>query len=185
MRGRDKLLEPVDGQPLLRRQAERARAATQGAVFVTLPPKPHPRHEALQECGIETIEVADAVRGMSASLKAGIAALPEDAEAVMILLADMPDLETGDLLAVCRQVDDDKETLIWRGATERGAPGHPIVFRRALFDALLHLDGDSGGAEVVARNAARARLVPLPGERARNDLDTPEAWEAWHAARQR
>ena len=37
MRGRDKLMEEVDGVPLIARAAGIARAATEGAVIVTLP----------------------------------------------------------------------------------------------------------------------------------------------------
>ena len=47
MRGRDKLLEEIDGVPLLRRQVDMARAAGLGSVFVTVPEVPHPRHDIL------------------------------------------------------------------------------------------------------------------------------------------
>ncbi|TNF57528.1 MAG: nucleotidyltransferase family protein, partial [Rhodobacteraceae bacterium] len=47
MEGLDKLLQPVDGLPLIRRQAEIALRAGIGPVLVALPPAPHPRHDAL------------------------------------------------------------------------------------------------------------------------------------------
>ncbi|MCB1394509.1 MAG: NTP transferase domain-containing protein, partial [Rhodobacteraceae bacterium] len=47
MAGRDKLLEPVDGAPLLRRQARAAVAAGTGPVAVTLPPDDRTRRAAL------------------------------------------------------------------------------------------------------------------------------------------
>ena len=51
----------------------------------------------------------------------------------------------------------------------------------ALFDQLKHLRGDDGGRAVVRAAADRMQLVPLPGQRARRDLDTPEDWAAWRA----
>ena len=183
MRGRDKLLEEVDGAPLLRRQAQMARRATSGTVLVTLPEPPHPRHDALAGCDVVRVAVPDAALGISASLRRGLGAVPAEADAVMILLADLPDLTEADLCRLCAAVRASPDSLIWRGATETGLPGHPIVFARPLFDELHALSGDSGGAEVVARHRDRMHLVPLPGNRARADLDTPEDWASWRAAR--
>mgnify|MGYP003662944930 CR=1 FL=1 len=177
MRGRDKLLEDVGGQPLLRRQAIMAR--TIGPVVVALPPAPHPRYTALSGLDITALPVPDAAEGMGASLGAGFAALPAGTRAAMVLLADMPDLTADDLACVAAAVDLDSDTRIWRGATADGAPGHPIVFAAALFAQMARLTGDDGGRGVVAQAGDRVQLVPLPGNRARLDLDTPEDWAAW------
>ena len=75
MRGRDKLLEAVEGQPLLRRQAAMARRATSGPVLVALPPAPHPRYGALDDLDVTPLPVPDAAEGMNASLRTAFAAL--------------------------------------------------------------------------------------------------------------
>ena len=183
MRGRDKLMEEVDGQPLVARMARMARAATDGAVLVTLPPQPHPRHGALKGLDIVPVEVPEAAEGMGSSIRTGIGALPEGARAVMVLLADLPDLRAADLRTVLQAVKDRPDMQVWRGATEDGRAGHPIVFAAALFPDLAALAGDEGGRSVVAAAGDRMCLVPLPGQQALADLDTPEAWAAWRAAR--
>jgi CTP:molybdopterin cytidylyltransferase MocA len=184
MRGRDKLLEEIDGVPLLRRQVDMACAAALGPVFVTVPEAPHPRHDILSTTGITTVVVPDATIGMSASLRRGLAALPDTTTAVMILLADLPDLTTHDLRCVAQAVVVHPSKRIWRGATADGAPGHPIVFARALFPALKGLSGDQGGAAVVRDHSDDVHLVHLPADHARRDLDTPEDWGRWRAERQ-
>ena len=181
MGGTDKLLQHVDGQPLIRRQADMARRATTGAVIVALPPAPHPRYAALQGLDVQTLGVEDAAEGMNASLRAAFAALPEDSRAAMLVLADLPDLTMDDLKSVGQAVDKKPEMLVWRGATETGKPGHPVVFAASLFPAFAALSGDSGGQDVVRQAQGRVALVPLQGTRARLDLDTPEAWAAWRA----
>lgn len=183
MRGRDKLMEDVDGIPLLRRQAEVARAASTGPVLVTLPARPHPRYQALDGLDVVPVAVPNAESGMNASLSAGISALANNTPAAMVLLADLPDLSAQDLITVARAVDLSSETRIWRGATDTGAPGHPIIFAATLFQELKRLTGDSGGRDVVKRHADKITLIPLPGQRARNDLDTPEDWANWRATR--
>ena len=94
MRGRDKLQEIVEGEPLLRRQARIARAATRGAVIVALPPAPHPRYALVADMEVEALPVPDAAEGMNASLRAGFAALPAGTPAAMVLLADLPEPPT-------------------------------------------------------------------------------------------
>ncbi|WP_282060947.1 nucleotidyltransferase family protein [Roseobacter litoralis] len=181
MRGRDKLLEDIDGVPLLRRQAARAVDATLGPVIVTLPPKPNPRWEVLAGLNVTRIAVPDAALGMSVSLRRGLEQVSENADAVMVLLADLPELTTDDLITVLGRVTSASDALIWRGTTSHGAPGHPIVFSRSLFAELASITGDTGGATVVARHLNQTAFIRLPGIRARLDLDTPEDWAAWRA----
>lgn len=183
MRGADKLLESIDGVPLLRKQAEMACAVTIGPVLVTLPPTPHPRYQCLDALAVNRIPVPDASEGMNASLRTAFAALPPGVPAAMLLLADLPDLTCEDLNKVMQSVDLKSQKLIWRGSTQEGEPGHPIVFSASLFPAFATLTGDGGGREVVAQAADRVTLVPLPGTHARRDLDTPEDWAAWRMER--
>lgn len=183
MRGADKLMQEVDGKPLIRRQAQLARAVTQGPVIVTLPDDPGARGEALCGLDITRLPVADAASGMSVSLRAGFAALPQTAPAAMLLLGDLPALTETDLLAVIAAYSQHRDALIWRGTTEQGAPGHPIIFSSRLFPEFATLTGDTGGREVVQAAGDRIVHVPLPGKRARLDLDTPEEWQAWRAAK--
>lgn len=172
-------MEDIGGEPLLRRQARLAQGI--GPVTVALPPAPHPRYTTLSGLDITPLPVPEAAEGMGASLRRAFAALPLDTPAAMVLLADMPALEASDLARLAAAVDLTGETLIWRATTEDGKPGHPIVFAAALFDQLKQLRGDDGGRAVVRAAADRMQLVPLPGQRARRDLDTPEDWAAWRA----
>ncbi|MDQ2092729.1 nucleotidyltransferase family protein [Rhodalgimonas zhirmunskyi] len=178
MRGRDKLLEMIDDLPLIRRQAEMARTVSQ-SVIVALPAAPHPRHSALEGLDVTRIEVPEATLGMGHSIAAGVSALPADARGVLLMLADLPDLRADDLKRILHAFEDQPDALIWRGATEAGKPGHPILFHRQLFPALQNLTGDVGAKEVVRSAGDRLCLVPLPGTRARRDLDTPEDWTVW------
>lgn len=175
MRGRDKLTETIDGQPLLTRTASRA-LSTGAAVVVTLPPDDGLRRAALAGLDVTVVTVPDATEGVSASFRAGISALPQDCVGVMILMADMPDLETADLTAM---LADWRENEILRATTADGQPGHPVIFPRACFNDLEVLKGDDGARSIIAAHCQRLRLFPLPGARALTDLDTPKAWSDW------
>ncbi|MEM8655325.1 MAG: nucleotidyltransferase family protein [Pseudomonadota bacterium] len=181
MRGRDKLREDIDGQPLLTRQIALAHTQSDD-VRVALPPAPHPRHDLVAGTNARIVSVPDAAEGMGASLRTIFATLGSSPKA-MLLLGDLPDITESDLRAVIKASETHPDALIWRGATEDGRGGHPIIFDRALYPALQRLTGDDGGRAVVTSAADKVHLIPLPGTRARCDLDTPEDWAAWRAAR--
>ena len=177
--GRDKLLETVADMPLLRLVALRA-LATGLRVLVTLPPDRPTRRDALRGLNVTVVMVPDASTGMAASFRAGVNAAP-NAPALMTMLGDMPDLETADLMAVItawRALDGQRPV---RATSQDGTPGQPVIFPHALFPALATLSGDTGGRSVLREG--KPVLVPLPGNRATTDLDTPEDWTNWRAAR--
>ena len=181
MRGADKLLEPVEGLPLLRRQATAA-LATGAEVAVTLRPGDVERRAALAGLNVTVIEVAQAAEGMAASLRAGADwAEARGAGALMVVLPDMPDLAAEDFVRLrdaWRAVPDQPV----RATDARGTPGHPVVFPARLFASLHAVTGDQGARTVLDR--APPRLLALPGLRALTDLDTPEAWARWRAGRE-
>jgi CTP:molybdopterin cytidylyltransferase MocA len=43
------------------------------------------------------------------------------------------------------------------------------------------LQGDDGGRAIMIAHRDQTHLVPLPGDHATRDLDTPEDWAAWRA----
>lgn len=180
MRGRDKLLEPVDGKPVLRGVVERAlEVAT--SVIVTLPKLDHPRADALQGLPVIQVDVADADEGMAASLRAAISYVPEGTHGVMILHADMPDLTISDLSDVIKAFGTSQHEAIVQGMSHDKTPGHPVLFPMDLVAGFSDLTGDTGARSIVQAYRHRLRPVMLPGTHAITDLDTPEAWADWRS----
>lgn len=173
MKGRDKLLEPVNGVPLLQVMVRRA-AETGMLVYVTLPGPKHNR--AAFSVPAKPVFVPNAGEGMAASIRAGVAALPRNVEAVMILPADMPEITEQDMLRVAGASHGGDPSIV-RACSAAGRGGHPVLFPRRYFPELLKLTGDGGAKEVLLHRPVRK--VMLPGEHATTDLDTPEHWAEW------
>jgi CTP:molybdopterin cytidylyltransferase MocA len=113
------------------------------------------------ELPVESVRCPDWERGAGASLRCGLASLPPDAEAAVVVLADGPDLDPH---AIDRVVED------WRAnggdavaASYGGVRLHPVLLARALWDAVP----DEGARSLPARLVPSDDLTP-PG-----DVDRP------------
>ncbi len=114
--------------------------------------------------------------GMSASLKAGIAALPDTAEGVLVCLGDMP-LVTPTLLD--RLIDA-------FAATPRpaiivplcnGARGNPILWDRSFFSAFATLFRDQGARGLLDVFSRDVVSIETGDDAVLRDFDTPEAFD--------
>lgn len=182
MRGDDKLLRVVDGQPLLARQVARARDTGQ-KVLVTLPCDRPARRDAIAHLAQPdkvTLQPIDGSEGMSASLRAGATACLETPNhaGLMIALPDMPDIATADLNRMIAAFHDQPDRVC-RAATPDGRAGHPVILPRRLCPALANLTGDTGAKAILATETPH--VVAFSDDRALRDLDTPEDWQAWEA----
>lgn len=173
MLGRDKLMEMVDGVPLLRLIAMRA-VDTGFSITIALSPDRPERRAALLDLPVTLLDVPDWADGMSATLKRGVQNLSGD---VMIVLADMPNITTKMMVALADGRNAHAQALIWRCVTDDGAAGHPILFDQSLIPEFANLSGDQGAAPIVKRHQDRVAMIKLGGSDARLDLDTPEDWE--------
>lgn len=183
MRGRDKLLEDVDGEPLLARQARVARNAGV-PTLIALPPAMEARMRIARDAGAVPVVVTADPPGMGDSIAVlAIEADRRNADGLLLMLADMPEIEAGDLRALLLAASEAGPGEVVRAASADGVPGHPVVFPRGSFAGLRRLSGDAGARRIITA-APGVLLVPLPGRRALVDLDTPEDWEAWRDARQ-
>nr|WP_246209871.1 nucleotidyltransferase family protein [Pikeienuella piscinae] len=181
MRGADKLTEDAGGQPLIRRTTAALIASQADEVVVVLRPADEARRAALDGLRVRIVENNQAVEGMGASIRAGMAAIAPDADCALIALADMPEIGATEVDALIAAYDADEGREIIRAATGDGAPGNPVLFGRRFFEPLRALEGDEGARALLAAHADLVRLVKFGSAAARIDLDTPEDWANWRA----
>jgi molybdenum cofactor cytidylyltransferase len=179
MRGADKLMECIDGGPQIVRIA-RAALATGCPTYAALPTDRPLRTRAIADLPITQIPVPDAAEGMGASIRRAAGQIPQGP--LMILLADLVDLTQHDLQTMIAAHRANPDALL-RGSSQDGTPGHPAIIPADLRPALLSLTGDAGARGLFHSHANRLHLVPLPGNHATTDLDTPEDWAEWRALR--
>ncbi len=172
MGGPNKLLADIGGRPLSRHAAERvAEAGLTGAVCVVGHQAALVR-EALAGVGLDFVDNPDFAEGLSTSLKAGIAALPAEADGALVVLADMPAVSGDDIDRLLNAFRKSGGGAIVR-ATHNGKRGNPVILPRALFARVAALEGDTGARQLVEAGEAEVVDVEI-GEAASRDIDTPD-----------
>lgn len=183
MNGRDKLLEDVAGRPLLRHVVRRA-VATKHPVLVALPQGDQRRRAVLDGLNVQIVAVPNAGLGMAKSLRAGLLAAPDAFDAMIVTLADMPEISTDDYLNIINNFNADPNSNIHRAASHDGTPGNPVLLPKWALADLNVFTGDAGARHLLRQYSDRVRLVRLPESHATTDLDTPADWAAWRARNQ-
>lgn len=172
--GRHKLLAEFEGVPLVRRVAERALDAVAGPVVAVIGHRGAEISACLEGLPLTIRDNPDFSTGMASSIRCGLAAEGMgDMDGVMILLADMPGVGSGDLKALLSAFRQAKGHAIVR-AVSAGKRGNPVILPRSTFSAVMQLEGDIGARAIIESAGLDVIDVEL-GEGARLDVDTPEA----------
>jgi len=121
---------------------------------------------------VTVVHNPDWERGQLSSIKAGIRALPPDASAAMIHLADHPTVKASTFEAVADGHRRSGKPIAI--ARHQGHRGHPVIFDRALFAELLDAPDDKGARVVVNADPSRIVYIDVDDPGTLLDLDTPE-----------
>ena len=169
--GLNKLLLELDGTSLLRRAASRALDAGLAPVVVVLGYEVERARRELHGLDVQVTLNSSHRLGLSGSLRAGIAALPDDVGAAIVILADMPFVTSHMLATLVDRFRHGSAPLVI--SEYDGAYAPPALYRRSLFRELMAARGDSAGRETIRRRRAEAEVVRWPAW-AMRDIDTQE-----------
>lgn len=176
MGGPVKQLATIGGVPLVRRAAEAAVASRAAPVVVVTGHAAADVGAALTGLDVTVVHNPDYAEGLSTSLRTGLSALPEDVEAAVVVLADMPGIDAKAIDRVIAGYDPAAGALVVM-ATAGGRRGNPVLWSRRFFPELSAITGDTGGRQIIAGVPEAVVEVEL-GEAAAIDVDTPEALAA-------
>jgi molybdenum cofactor cytidylyltransferase len=168
--GRNKMLIQLDGRSVVRRAVETAVAAGLSPILVVMGHEQERVEAELSGLAFSKIVNADYAQGMNTSLRAGIAAVPHDCAAALLMLADMPLVDARMLGDLCEAFRSQQAPLVVSTYDQVVAP--PIVYGRALFAELLALRAEDCGKRVVKAHRDEALELAWPTS-ALTDLDLP------------
>ncbi|APH54182.1 Molybdopterin biosynthesis family protein [Granulibacter bethesdensis] len=178
MGSRHKLLQPgPDGRAMITHVIDQALQSRASEVVVVLGDHAEEMRSALATRDLTIVEAADYAQGLSASLRAGIAAIEESADAVLVCLGDMPFVSHGvmdRLMAAFDPVHAPIVAPVWEGQR-----GNPVLWSARFYRELRALSGDRGAASLLDRWQHRLCGVPMEDGACLIDIDTPDDLVNW------
>jgi molybdenum cofactor cytidylyltransferase len=179
--GRSRRMAPLNklmvtdkaGQAMITRVVDNALASRARPVLVVTGHERERVEEALAGRPVLTTHADTYAEGLSASLKAGIAALPPDVEGVLVLLGDMPLVSPAMLDRILAAFDPEEGRAIIQ-PTFRGKQGNPVLWGREFFEEILAITGDVGARYLTGRHGDRLFNVEMADDGVLRDFDTAE-----------
>ena len=183
---RPKSLLLLDGEPLILRHWRALHMAGVQAVRVVLGHHAAQFEPVLEAAGLrrgqDWITHTDPDRGQVSSQRLGLAALPEDLDAVLVALADQPLIgvrEIASLIEAYRHRPAGAEALV---PMVQGERGNPVIFSARVRTNILQGADDFGGRQWQQAHPQAVYRWPATSAGYAVDLDTPEDIERLRAA---
>jgi molybdenum cofactor cytidylyltransferase len=168
------LLKWVDDQPLLAHVVEKVTALPVAPVVVVTGHRADAVRAALTGFDVTFAHNPDYADGeILSSMKVGLRTMPETVAAVMVVPGDMPRISP----EVMQQVLNAHAPATIVAPQYAGERGHPVLFDRHFWQALLDLPRDGMPRDVLRANKDRIRLIDVSSDGILADVDTPETYE--------
>jgi molybdenum cofactor cytidylyltransferase len=173
----NKLIAEIGGKPLVRIAVEQALASRASPVIVVTGHERERVEAALNGLPVRVVHNPDYAKGLGTSLKAGIAAVPDDADGAIICLGDMPQVNAALIDKLIAAFDPEKGVLVVVPSID-GRRGNPVVWSRRFFHDLMAISGDIGARHLIGSYIEAVIEVPVDDDAALTDVDTPESLSA-------
>ncbi len=173
----NKLIAEIGGKPLVRIAAEQALASRAAPVIVVTGHEREKVEAALDGLPVRLVHNPDYAEGLGTSLKAGIAAVPAAADGAIVCLGDMPQVSAALIDKLIAGFDPERGALVVVPSIA-GRRGNPVLWSRRFFPDLMQVQGDIGARHLIGAYTEAVVEVPVEGDAALIDVDTPESLSA-------
>jgi molybdenum cofactor cytidylyltransferase len=166
----NKLLELVEGKPVIAYAVSAALESGAEPVIVVTGFEAERIVEALRGLKVAVAHNFDNERGLSASLRTGLKALPPNTDGALIILGDMPEIQSGDLKALSGAFTDNQTICV---PVRHGRRGNPVLWGAHYFPEMVGLTGAVGAKPLMAKFSEHVIEVPVESDGIFADVDTP------------
>ncbi len=173
----NKLLAPIGGRAMVRAVVEQLSDSSVRPIVVVTGHEAERVEEALDGAAVSFVRNPAYREGMSGSIRAGLSALPDSTEAVIVCLGDMPLIGSEHVERLVAAFDPQEGRGICVPVFE-GRRGNPVLFARRFFAEMAALRGDAGARRLVERYEEQVCEVAMDDRSVLVDVDSPQALRA-------
>jgi len=167
--GSTKQLAKVDGVSLVARTARLSESVCEQRSLLVLGNDWARVHDACKPLlGFIAIN-PDFETGIAASIRRGVNAIRQNADGILLMLADQPLVRESHLRALEAKWRASPQLIVASAYADTLGP--PVIFPREDFAALSELRGDTGAKAILLANPDRLRTIEC--EEAAIDIDVP------------
>ncbi len=167
----NKLLATIDNKPVLQHVLDRLAPLTLSRRIVVVRPGDDGITSLIDKNAFDIVENSKPGDGMGSSISAGIGAC-HNADGVFLMLGDLPHVRQDTCEQLLAAFFDYPDKTIFAPIFQ-GQRGHPVLFRRRHFDALMALGNDIGAKPIIADNKATLLALPTDDAGILSDVDRP------------
>ena len=170
----NKLLARIDGLPMVQRTTDAVLHSRASSVVVVTGHEAARIRAVLVDRRVTIVDCPDYKAGLSASLRAGLNAIPADCDGALVVLGDMP-LVTPAQLDKLIAAFDPLEARAICVPTWKGKRGNPVLWARRFFTEMTVVSGDVGARHLIGENIDAVAEVPMEDSNILVDVDSPAA----------
>lgn len=152
----------VHGQSLLARVISSVLESRVGEVIVVLGYKSEEVRNEVSDEDVKTVINPDFEKGMNTSLKVGVRKASDEADAVLVVLADQPLLECETINSLVEAYENNNFKIIV--PFYKGKRGNPVILDMSLKNKLMNIQGDVGARSIIKNKKEHVLSV---------EVDTP------------
>jgi molybdenum cofactor cytidylyltransferase len=172
----NKLLLRVDDETLIEHVVKTAKESKADEVVVVLGHEASKIKELLTKTGCRFAVNENYEKGQSESVKVGLSAISSNAEAMMILPADVAMIQPESINKVIEEYARSKSRIVI--ASHQQQSGHPILLGRTLFPEISRIEESTQGLKaVINQHRDEIRYVEADTDSVLIDIDTKEEFE--------
>jgi len=174
--GRPKPLLRFRGRTFLKQVVTTLESSQADGVTVVLGAQAEAIAEAVDLSDVDVVINRDYRKGQLSSLVAGLKHVPQQTEAILLCLVDHPFITAEIVDRIVAEFRRTDAPIVV--PTFNGRRGHPTLFSRSMFAALISAPAEEGARHVVYSNEDKVLEVPVSDSTVLVGINTPEDYRS-------
>tara|TARA_Y100001960_G_scaffold327951_1_gene415576 strand:+ start:230 stop:1870 length:1641 start_codon:yes stop_codon:yes gene_type:complete len=173
----NKLMAEIDGIPMVVRILKEVEASSADPIIIVTGHEAKRISQALESDSLTFVYNKDYANGLSTSLAAGVKALPEHIDGVIVCLGDMPRVKAAHIDKLIAAFNPLESRAICV-PTYTGKRGNPVLWGVQFVEEMQNVVGDVGARHLIGSYSELVAEVPIDDDAVLVDVDTLEALTA-------